>query len=116
MVKQKIVIRVSMNDAKSRTKAMKIVVSASGVVSAAIEGDSKNQIALTGEGIDSTTLTLELRKKVGFTEIVSIGKVKDKKEEEKKKDCDKVCNPYCYGTPQIYFAEAHGQSQDCTIM
>ncbi|KAL5720603.1 hypothetical protein ACHQM5_013257 [Ranunculus cassubicifolius] len=111
-----------MSDNKSRTRAMKIAVSAHGVVSAELQGDSRNQIVVTGEGIDSTCLTMSIRKKVGFTELVSVTVIEEKKKEEKKdekKDEVKpmVWTPYQYGTPHVYMAEARDSYQDpCTIM
>lgn len=55
----------------------------SGVESAAIKGDSKDQIEVTGEGMDSVKLTRLLIKKFGYASLVSVGDVekKDKKEE-----------------------------------
>ncbi|KAL5725730.1 hypothetical protein ACHQM5_008846 [Ranunculus cassubicifolius] len=121
-LKQKVVIQVvSMNDAKSRTRAMKIAVTAPGVVSAEIQGDSKNQIVVTGEGIDSTRLTKLLRKKVGFTELVSVTAIGDKKDEKKEEKKDEVkpviWTPYQYGAPHIYVSDVSSHQQDpCTIM
>ncbi|KAL5720602.1 hypothetical protein ACHQM5_013256 [Ranunculus cassubicifolius] len=105
MAKQKVVIKVSMSDEKSRTRAMKIAVSANGVVSAELQGDSRNQIVVTGEGIDSTRLTMSIRKKVGFTELVSVTAIEEKKKEEKKDEkkdgvSPVIWTPYQYGTHQ----------------
>ncbi|KAL5725729.1 hypothetical protein ACHQM5_008845 [Ranunculus cassubicifolius] len=119
---QKVVIQVvSMNDSKSRTRAMKIAVSAPGVVSAEIQGDSKNQIVVTGEGIDSTCLTKLIRKKVGFTELLSVAAVEEKKEEKKENKKDEentvIWSPYEYGTPHIYVSEVRSHHRDpCTIL
>ncbi|KAL5715353.1 hypothetical protein ACHQM5_017184 [Ranunculus cassubicifolius] len=103
MAKQKVVIQVvSMNCAKSRARAMKIAVSTPGVVSVELQGDSKNQIMVTGEGIDSTCLTMRLRKKIGFTEIVSVTAVEEKK--ETKEDVKPlIWTPFQYGGPHIYY-------------
>ncbi|KAF5204221.1 Heavy metal-associated isoprenylated plant protein [Thalictrum thalictroides] len=122
-MKQKVVIKVSMSDAKSRTKAMKIAVGVPGVISAELQGDSKNQIVVAGDGIDSTYLTKLIRKKVGFTELVSVTPITDKKEEKKpepKKEPPAkamVWTPYQYGTPHIYVSDVHHDHQDnCSIM
>ncbi|MFS7933894.1 hypothetical protein Hanom_Chr04g00385171 [Helianthus anomalus] len=82
-MEQKIVVKVSMDGDKKARKALKIAVSISGVVSASFVGSDKDQIAVTGEGIDSVELTTLLRKKVGYTELVSVGPVEAKKDEPK---------------------------------
>jgi hypothetical protein len=58
----------------------------SGVEGATIQGDNKDQIEVTGEGVNSVRLTSLLRKKFGHAELVSIGdvgKTEEKKEEKK---------------------------------
>ena len=50
-----------------------------GVESAALIGSDKDQIKVTGEGIDSVELAKLLRKGVGCTELVSVGPVEEKK-------------------------------------
>ncbi|KAJ9560836.1 hypothetical protein OSB04_005996 [Centaurea solstitialis] len=72
MAKQNIIVKVAMFDAKKTRKAMKIAVGVSGVESAALIGSNKNQIKVTGEGIDSVELAMLLRKGVGCTELVSV--------------------------------------------
>ncbi|KAG6407132.1 hypothetical protein SASPL_130116 [Salvia splendens] len=79
-MKVKIVVRVSMNDEKSRSKALKITVGISGVESAALAGAEKDQVVVVGESIDAVVLTRQLRKGVGHAELVSVGE--DKKEEK----------------------------------
>ncbi|KAL3333166.1 hypothetical protein AABB24_033305 [Solanum stoloniferum] len=73
-MKQKVVIRLSLNgnDRKYRTKAFKIAVSQTGVESAAITGDGKNQLEVVGE-VDAATLTSLLRKNLGQADLVSVG-------------------------------------------
>ncbi|KAK1360996.1 Beta-fructofuranosidase [Heracleum sosnowskyi] len=86
MTLQKVVIRVTMVDQnKSRVKAMKIAVTAFGVESVALSGDSKDQIEVIGEGIDVVELTKLLRKKIGSAELLSVGpaQAEDKKDEKK---------------------------------
>ncbi|EOY11912.1 Heavy metal-associated domain [Theobroma cacao] len=85
-MKQKIVIKVPMHCDKCRTKAMKIAAVANGVSSVAIAGNDKDQVVVTGEGIDSANLTCLLRKKLGYAAIISVG-------EDKKKDGDKDKKP-----------------------
>ncbi|KEH15709.1 heavy metal transport/detoxification superfamily protein, partial [Medicago truncatula] len=73
---QKIVMRVHMRCQKCRTKALEVVAGANGVNFVGLEGDEKDKIVVIGDGVDAVTLTKCLRKKVGQTEIVSLGEVK----------------------------------------
>ncbi|KAH7861710.1 hypothetical protein Vadar_029750 [Vaccinium darrowii] len=84
-----------MNGQKSRTKALKIAVGVHGVESAALAGQDKNQIEVIGDGIDSVALTTLLRKNVGFSELVSVGPVPEKKDggSDQKKDVAMVQIP-----------------------
>ncbi|KAI3457049.1 hypothetical protein Pfo_013712 [Paulownia fortunei] len=75
-MKIKIVVKVSMNDDKCRSKALKISVGISGVESAALTGEGKDQVEVVGEGIDAVELTRQLRKNVAYAELVSVGEVK----------------------------------------
>ncbi|AES64599.1 putative heavy metal-associated domain, HMA [Medicago truncatula] len=75
-MKQKIVMRVHMRCQKCRTKALEVVAGANGVNFVGLEGDEKDKIVVIGDGVDAVTLTKCLRKKVGQTEIVSLGEVK----------------------------------------
>ncbi|KAJ4830584.1 hypothetical protein Tsubulata_031053 [Turnera subulata] len=125
-MKQKVVIKVTMNGPKSRTKAMKIAVTHSGVESAGWGGKDKNQIEVTGDGVDAAELTTLLRKNVGYAELVSVTPVGDKKEDKKedKKDEEKmqqVVWPYGGGVPHyVYPVNYQYQYQDsyssCSIM
>nr|GEW60171.1 hypothetical protein [Tanacetum cinerariifolium] len=82
MAKQKIVVKLTMENHKKSRKAMKIAVNVCGVESVAFDGSNKEQITITGEGIDSVKLTRLLRKRVGYTELVSVGLVEEKKPEK----------------------------------
>ncbi|KAF5473406.1 hypothetical protein F2P56_010018 [Juglans regia] len=80
---------------KVRSKALKIAVGISGVVSASLKGDEKNQIEVKGERIDTVKLTKLLRKKVGFAEIITVAE--DKKDEKKEEPKVKyIAWPYNY--------------------
>ncbi|KAJ0810613.1 putative heavy metal-associated isoprenylated plant protein/47 [Helianthus annuus] len=91
-MQQKIVVKVSMDSDKKTRKALKIAVSISGVVSASFVGSDKDQIAVTGDGIDSVEL--------------SVGPVEAKKEEPKKPtvQVDPSYQYYyqSYGVPYYY--------------
>ncbi|XP_010942541.1 heavy metal-associated isoprenylated plant protein 16 [Elaeis guineensis] len=99
MGKQKVVIRLSMVDAKKRSKALKIVVGLDGVTSASVDGNEKDQIVVVGDGIDSFALVRKLRKRMKYAELVSVAPEDEKKEEAKPKDIELIGWP----RPNIYY-------------
>uniref|UniRef100_A0A1J3FCF9 HMA domain-containing protein n=1 Tax=Noccaea caerulescens TaxID=107243 RepID=A0A1J3FCF9_NOCCA len=119
-MKQKILIRVSMTDDKTRARAMQTAVQFKGVSAVEIKGDHMNQIEVTGVEVDMICLTNTLRRKVAFAELVSVNKVEppkkpdeekkpegkkpdEKKEEEKKPEpCHLPWPYYGYGVPSSY--------------
>ncbi|XXG72472.1 hypothetical protein AAC387_Pa07g1561 [Persea americana] len=103
-MKQKLVVKLNMHDAKSRSKAMKIAVGLPGVISATIEGADKDQIAVVGDGVDSIDLTKLLRKRMGSTELVSVTPMDEKKKKEEKPEAT-IAWPYQYYpiVPQQHF-------------
>ncbi|KAH7533545.1 hypothetical protein FEM48_Zijuj04G0142300 [Ziziphus jujuba var. spinosa] len=126
-MKQKVVIKVSLNDQKSRTKAIKTAVGVDGVIQAALQTE-KNQIEVTGNDLDVVLLTTLLRKSLKYAEVVSVSVVEDKKEEkkdEKKDDPPKlVWTPYAGGVPLNVIYDPHHnpyqyqyqQDPSCSIM
>ncbi|XP_058084904.1 uncharacterized protein LOC131232585 isoform X2 [Magnolia sinica] len=98
-------MKVQMNDnLKSRTKALKIAVSIPGTISTALEGRHKDQLVVVGEGVDAVELISLLRKKMGYTDLISIEDVheniemKDEEGRGEKKDkggggCEKKDKP-----------------------
>ncbi|XP_012067038.2 heavy metal-associated isoprenylated plant protein 16-like [Jatropha curcas] len=120
-MKQKIVIKVSMNDEKSRSKALKIVVGVPGVQSAALGKKDKNQIEVIGEAVDAVKLTSLLRNKLGNKSCLTcflanqkthaeilivkpIGGKADEEDEEKESKVRPVNWSYSYGcsVPQYF--------------
>ncbi|KAM3395849.1 heavy metal-associated isoprenylated plant protein 39 [Capsicum galapagoense] len=106
-MKQKVVIRLSLsgNDQKYRTKAFKIAVSQSGVESAAIKGDDKNQLEVVGE-IDAAALTSLLRKNLGQADLVSVGPAGGGGDKEPKAGSDKkpeVAAAVVQSQPALYY-------------
>ncbi|CAI0552174.1 unnamed protein product [Linum tenue] len=75
---------------------MRIVVGVHGVDSASLAGPDKTQIEVTGDGIDSVALVTLLRKKVGFSELVSVGSLEEKKPVEDSKPPTPVVWSYEY--------------------
>ncbi|KAG6790336.1 hypothetical protein POTOM_006485 [Populus tomentosa] len=115
-MKQKIVMEVSMNSSKHRTRAMKIAAVANGVNSVGIEGTGK--VVVIGDEVDSVKLARALRKKFGHVMIVS---VKEEKEEKKKEEKDELYWPYNYShhypAPLVY-EDIYSPSQPpiCSIL
>ncbi|KAF8414297.1 hypothetical protein HHK36_002299 [Tetracentron sinense] len=112
---QKVVMKISMHDQKARSKALKIVVGVPGVESATLQGDDKTQIVVTGEGIDSTDLTMLLRKKFKIAQLESVALIK---EEDKKKETQAAIYwpNYQLGVPHYYEVPATNHYDSCTIM
>ncbi|CAN6179422.1 unnamed protein product [Urochloa humidicola] len=109
-MKQKIVIQVTMPDARSRSRAMEVAAKANGVSTIGITGDHKDRLEVVGEGIDIICLVTCLRKKLCHAEILQVAEVKpeEKKKEEKKPEEPKPCTcpgpcgcagGYCYPQP-----------------
>ncbi|KAK1310453.1 hypothetical protein QJS10_CPA08g01867 [Acorus calamus] len=123
-MKKKIVLKVQISCDKCRKKALKIAASAKGVESVAVQGADKDQLAVTGEGIDAPSLTEKLRKKVGWADIVTIEEVKpnEKKKVEEKKEIKVVdlcpCkNPYCMQCPpMVSYTVDYDRQPICSIM
>ncbi|XP_058106668.1 heavy metal-associated isoprenylated plant protein 16-like [Magnolia sinica] len=119
--KQKVVMKVPVNDEKSRSRALRTAVGVPGCISVALEGADKNMMVVIGDGIDSVFLTKSLRKKVGGAELITVAPVQEKKPEEKPKNPK---NPpaavpalqphiiYLHPSPPYYIPEPSG----CTIM
>ncbi|CAK8567004.1 unnamed protein product [Lathyrus sativus] len=115
MAKQKIVIKVTMKNEKSRIRAMKIAVGVYGVESAAIQGDNKDEIVVTGVGVDPVKLTRLLRKKFCIANLTSVGDLK----EEKKKEETSVAWPNCvphYNWPVCEIRNQYEEPCNCSIM
>ncbi|KAK4279108.1 hypothetical protein QN277_016863 [Acacia crassicarpa] len=123
---KKITIKVEVCNEKGRIKAMKIASGRPGVNSVAMEGNERDQLVVTGEGVDSVKLTNMLRKKLGHATIVSVKDVKKKNkyklEGEDDEDCKSPLKYFgCYSpyppTPYyqrvVYDPEPHSS---CSIM
>ncbi|CAN6228474.1 unnamed protein product [Urochloa humidicola] len=82
MTKRKILIKVNMPNAKSRSQAMVLAAKANGVSSIGIAGE--DQLEVVGDGVDIACLVKCLKKKLCSAEILKVEEVKDKKPEEKK--------------------------------
>ncbi|KAK7854463.1 heavy metal-associated isoprenylated plant protein 46 [Quercus suber] len=122
---QKVVLQVTMDGQRccfrimkgdhARKKAMRIAVGLSGVESATIKGQDKDQIEVKGRGIDTVKLATLLRKKVGHASIVSVA---EEKKEEKKDELkiQYMVGPPCYGLPPYTCYEIPRYDTPCSIM
>ncbi|KAI7748463.1 hypothetical protein M8C21_005059 [Ambrosia artemisiifolia] len=126
LLQQKIVVKMAANSEKKSRKALKIAVSVAGVESVAFVGSDKDQITLTGEGIDSVELATLLRKSVGYTELVSVGSVEEKKPAAPASSvavqtaavAPQLVYPhhYGYGVPYHVYEGPYHNDSSCTIM
>ncbi|GLT83722.1 hypothetical protein SLE2022_019940 [Rubroshorea leprosula] len=103
MLQKKIVIQVQIKCDKCRTKALKIAAGTDGLNSVAIQGADKNELVVTGDGIDSVALTCTLRKRVGYATIISVQEEKaqakaDQQPSKKPDPSTEIIPPiwYCY--------------------
>ncbi|XP_034892719.1 heavy metal-associated isoprenylated plant protein 47-like [Populus alba] len=71
-MKQKIVLGVQMNCQKCRRKALEVVAETDGVCFLGLEGENKEKVVVIGDGVDAAKLACRLRKKVGYTDIISV--------------------------------------------
>ncbi|KAI9159671.1 hypothetical protein LWI28_000815 [Acer negundo] len=108
-----------MHSQKCRSKAMRIAVGASGVESATLIGDNKDQIEVTGDGIDAANLTKLLRKKFGYAILESVSAAASGGEVvEPIVEVDSW--PSCHATVPLYYPDVHyvdrGSNNSCSIM
>ncbi|GJN11766.1 hypothetical protein PR202_ga29984 [Eleusine coracana subsp. coracana] len=78
MGKQKIVLKLPLDDERKKRKAFKAAVGMNGVTSATMEGD---KITVVGEGVDPIALTRILRRGLGYAELLSVSSGDDKKKD-----------------------------------
>ncbi|KAH0448894.1 hypothetical protein IEQ34_022694 [Dendrobium chrysotoxum] len=85
-----------MENNKQRAKALKCVTKLHGIVSVSADDD---KITVVGEGIDSVKLSMMLRKKMGFAELVMVTPEKEKTELDAKSMQPLVQPIYYYAYP-----------------
>ncbi|KAL0000411.1 hypothetical protein SO802_014192 [Lithocarpus litseifolius] len=89
-----------MTSDKCRTKAMKIAAKTR-VISVALEGSDKDQLAVIGEDVDSAKLTCLLGKKLCYASILSVEEMKPEENEDKESDDEKQQILNCTITPSF---------------
>ncbi|KAJ0988668.1 hypothetical protein J5N97_007024 [Dioscorea zingiberensis] len=96
MGKQKMVVKLTMEDEKKRSKAMKTAVGFLGVISVEVQGEANDRLMVIGDGVDLIKLTKTLRRKMGgHVDLVSVGAVEEKEKKENK-DEEVTWPPYEY--------------------
>ncbi|EOY32954.1 hypothetical protein QUC31_019183 [Theobroma cacao] len=75
-MKQKVVLKVVMKCQKCRKESLKVAAKQDGVSFVGLEGQEKDKVVVIGDGVDAVKLTRELRKKVGYAEIISLAEQK----------------------------------------
>ncbi|KAJ4763224.1 hypothetical protein LUZ62_073599 [Rhynchospora pubera] len=102
--KQKMVIKLPIGDQKNRTKAFTTAAGMEGVISVKIDDD--NRLILVGEGTDVVELTVLLRKKIGYAEVISVTSAEETREDENETPCTRTTGDYFpnyqYGVPSPY--------------
>ncbi|XP_028752843.1 heavy metal-associated isoprenylated plant protein 47-like [Neltuma alba] len=97
-MKQKIVIKATLDCNKCRSKALTIAAAAKGVSSVSIEGRDRDQVVVVGDDVDPVCLARLLRKKFRHASILSVQQLKQESKEEKnnkEEDYDNKVPPYC---------------------
>ncbi|CAN6557723.1 hypothetical protein ACFX2I_007184 [Malus domestica] len=72
LLQQTITIEAQFRCAKCRSKAMEIAVAEDGVTSVAFKGANRDQLVITGDGVDAAGLAKSLRKKLGHADLLSV--------------------------------------------
>ncbi|XP_017982558.1 PREDICTED: uncharacterized protein LOC18590014 [Theobroma cacao] len=75
-MQQKVVLKVVMKCQKCRKESLKVAAKQDGVSFVGLEGQEKDKVVVIGDGVDAVKLTRELRKKVGYAEIISLAEQK----------------------------------------
>ena len=89
-----------------------------GVESAAWQGEDKSKLEVSGDSIDLIALTKKLKKKIGFTSIVTVEEKKEEKEEKKEEKKEEVPALVYHpmGFPQYQYYELPPSNHGfCTI-
>ncbi len=91
--------------------------------SVAIQGSDKDQLVVSGQGVDSANLTRSLRKKLCYATILSVEEVKDTKEKKKEPNPDvnpsqfpACCQLYHQAYPKYYEVVYDPYQNNCSIM
>ncbi|KAM7269334.1 hypothetical protein ACFE04_024831 [Oxalis oulophora] len=91
-MKQKMIMEFDLHCDKCRSKAMEICGVTPGILRVEILESNKNQLIITGDGVDPVNLVKKLKKKLGHVKVISVADDKgntNDKDKDKDKDMDK---------------------------
>ncbi|OIV96041.1 hypothetical protein TanjilG_27145 [Lupinus angustifolius] len=71
-------MKVEMHSQKCRSRVLKIASGTRGVEYVGIEGEDKDRVVVVGDEVDAANLTICMRRKVGYTDLISVSKVEAK--------------------------------------
>ncbi|XP_048429243.1 heavy metal-associated isoprenylated plant protein 47-like isoform X1 [Pyrus x bretschneideri] len=83
LLQQSITIEAQFRCEKCRSKAMEIAVTEDGVISMAFKGANRDQMVITGDGVDAARLAKSLRKKLGYADLLSVEEITEMKPQKK---------------------------------
>ncbi|CAL9221559.1 unnamed protein product [Arabidopsis halleri] len=126
-MKQKMRIKLSVNSEKCRKKAMQVAVVADGVTSVAMEGEFQDELVVVGDGMDTASLIMALRKKACHVTLETLEEVK--KPQKKPQVEEKSVTPHCciaqcpvvsneQPRPEVYriVHDSYGPTTGCLVM
>ncbi|KAJ4781602.1 Heavy metal transport/detoxification superfamily protein [Rhynchospora pubera] len=118
---KKIVVKVSIFCEKCKTLTLKTVAKLEGIQSLNLDAE-KGTLTVVGS-VDPVCIVSALKKKKRPAQIESVGPSEEKKEDEKKKECEEACKKFMeccrscskmpYGPSVIFIEEPY---YGCTIM
>ncbi|KAG7577960.1 hypothetical protein ISN45_Aa03g021880 [Arabidopsis thaliana x Arabidopsis arenosa] len=126
-MKQKMRIKLSVNSEKCRKKAMQVAVVADGVTSVAMEGEFQDELVVVGDGVDTASLIMALRKKACHVTLETLEEVKKpqkKPQVEEKSVTPHFCIAQCpvvsneQPRPEVYriVHDSYGPTTGCLVM
>ncbi|CAE5967930.1 unnamed protein product [Arabidopsis arenosa] len=120
-------IKLSVNSEKCRKKAMQVAVVADGVTSVAMEGEFQDELVVVGDGVDTASLIMALRKKACHVTLETLEEVK--KPQKKPQVEEKSVTPHCciaqcpvvsneQPRPEVYriVHDSYGPTTGCLVM
>lgn len=73
-------------------------------------------MVVVGDGVDSVTLTMVLRRKMAYGELVIVGSAEEKKKDEAAASGNSWPYQYCPAQPYVYELRQQANHDPCSIM
>ncbi|QCE01421.1 hypothetical protein DEO72_LG7g2718 [Vigna unguiculata] len=90
---KRIVIKVQVESERCRRKVLTVAAKSQGVRSLSLEGENRDQVVVTGDGVDAVKLTNQLRKNF-YTTLISVEDMEeDEEEDEEEEEEDEEATP-----------------------